>query len=182
MNLHADTYPNTQRGATRQSRRSPTPVALLKGLMDGRTDPHDPETREAIRVECIEMIMKDTALNETALEYWFVNWYRALLHEYPKAPPSTPARATRRAARDQAKSEFVGKVNAAVERRAESMLLDWVLPNDKALRDCTGRECKAMSHKIGPWLAKIAARVKPDQIVGDVLQEADVRKLYGRPA
>ena len=66
----------------------------------------------------------------------------------------------------------------AIEAKAQIILLDLVLPNGKALRDCTGRDCKQMSGKMGGWLQKIAERVKPTQFVGDVLKEADVRKLY----
>lgn len=37
-----------------------------------------------------------------------------------------------------------------------------------------------MSGKVGGWLHKVSERVKPTEIVGKVLQEADVRKLYGK--
>ena len=59
-------------------------------------------------------------------------------------------------------------------------LLDLMLPNGKTLRDCTGRECREMGEKVGDWLLKVSSRVKPDQLVGDALQEADVRRLYGK--
>jgi hypothetical protein len=50
----------------------------------------------------------------------------------------------------------------------------------KALRDCTGRECAKLGGKVGAWLGRIAAKVKPGDVVGDVLDEAEVRKMYGR--
>ncbi len=69
----------------------------------------------------------------------------------------------------------------AIQRLREVVFLDIIITmadgTEKKLRDCTGRECK----QIGGRLIKIAARVKPDQLVGDALQEAEVRKLYGTP-
>jgi hypothetical protein len=62
---------------------------------------------------------------------------------------------------------------------AKITLLDMLMPNGKILRDCTGRECTVLGPQIGVWLAKIGARIKPDDTVGDSLSEEQVQQIYG---
>jgi hypothetical protein len=66
------------------------------------------------------------------------------------------------------------EVAAAEQRFAKILLLDFVLPNGKKLRDCTGSECAAA----GGWLLKVAERVGADAIVGDKLSEVQVAKIF----
>ena len=77
-------------------------------------------------------------------------------------------------------AELKQRVEQVIEKKAQIILLDWILPNGKALRDCTGRDCLKMSNKVGTWLRKVSDHVKPTELVGSVLQEADVRKLFGK--
>ena len=49
-----------------------------------------------------------------------------------------------------------------------------IMPNGKPLRECTGKDCA----KAGGWLSKLAKKVKPNQKVGDVLSEAQVKRLF----
>lgn len=60
------------------------------------------------------------------------------------------------------------------KRKIESRLLDFIMPNGKTLANSSGAEC---AHA-GGWLAAIAKHVKPDQIVGDVLDEAALRRMF----
>jgi hypothetical protein len=168
-------------GATKQSDRSPLRTALME-LMKGVANPHSPEDRKTIRADFRQQALNDEEILEEAIEHAFTNNYRSLLDYFPI--PGAPSRAnrieaSRRAAQQRAERIKEGAVQAAAAT-AQSILLDLVLPNGKALRDCTGRECRRMSTKMSPWLARIADKLKPGEIVGTVLQEAEVRKLYER--
>jgi hypothetical protein len=66
------------------------------------------------------------------------------------------------------------QIAAAEQRLAKIVLLDFVLPNGKKLRDCTGRECAAA----GGWLLKVANHVGADAIVGDKLSETQLAKIF----
>jgi hypothetical protein len=62
----------------------------------------------------------------------------------------------------------------ALDRKvAAIVLLDLMMPNQRALRDCTGAECAGF----GGWFAAIARRVASDEFVGDVLDEAQLQHL-----
>lgn len=183
---HPDKYPNRQLGATRQSRRLPALIPVLTKLMDKVDNPHDAENRTLIRSQFIQFMFSSAGsqFQETAFLYWFDNHYRHLLNDYPEPgeliDKRTERRVTLRSLEQATTANLTHLVDQAVEKKAEIMLLSWVLPNGKALRDCTGRECRQMSGRVGGWLRKVSDRVKPTQIVGNVLQEADVRKLYGK--
>jgi hypothetical protein len=182
---HPESHPHSQRGATRQTRRSPSTRAVLKALMDAVSDPHSLENRNSIWKRFLAFVRsKDGQQHiDVIAEYWFTNQYRQMLVDYPEPIEQiTKRQETERAvqaAAEQTRERLQKSVDEAIERRARTVLLDWILPNGKALRDCSGRECKEMSGRVGKWLGQIARRVKPREIVGDVLQEADVRKLFG---
>lgn len=110
------------------------------------------------------------------IEYWFA-------HNYPSLMKGARPPALRVVAREAAvakDAEIQEKVIFRIKEEARMILLDMVLPNGKALRDCTGRECERLGNKVGAWLGKVAGKIKPNETVGDVLDEAAVRKLYGR--
>lgn len=178
---HPESYPNTQRGATRQTRRLPALRPILKGMMDGVGNPHDAEDRKAVKEQFLQFMNSaaGTQYRETAFIYWLDNNYRTLLADYPEPEKGdiTP-RAERKAEKEKTAAAMKGKVEEAIKQKAQLILLDWVLPNGKALRDCTGRDCRQMSRTVGTWLQKVADRVKPTETVGSVLQESDVRKLF----
>lgn len=180
---HPETYPNNQKGATRQTRRRPVLRPVLKEMMDKVDDPHTNEDRELIKKQFLQFMNSAAgeAYRETAFSYWFDNNYRSLLTDYPESESEQMERKeTAKNVREKTAAELKQRVEKAIEQKAQIILLDWVLPNGKALRDCTGRDCKQMSGQVGGWLRKISDRVKPTELVGKVLQEADVRKLYGK--
>jgi hypothetical protein len=179
---HPEAYPNTQRGATRQTRRLPALRPRLKDMMEGVENPHDVEDRKSVKEQFLQFMHSKAGeqFRETTYLYWFENNYRSMLADYPEPGKEAPEerKAAAKAVREKTEAELTQRVEKAIETKAQIILLDWVLPNGKALRDCTGRDCKQMSSKMGSWLQKIAERVKPTQLVGDALEEADVRKLY----
>jgi hypothetical protein len=74
----------------------------------------------------------------------------------------------------------LGRVTEHVREQAEKMLLDLLMPNGKALRDCTGAECDRFGkadEQRGRWLQRVAAEVGPTRRVGDVLGEKQLKTL-----
>jgi hypothetical protein len=57
---------------------------------------------------------------------------------------------------------------------AATMSANILTPNGKKLRACTGEECQ----HFGGWYQRIAEKIGPTQLVGDVLKEKDLRALY----
>jgi hypothetical protein len=57
---------------------------------------------------------------------------------------------------------------------AAKVLMDYVLPDGKMLRDATGAECVAA----GGWLKQVGEKVGAANIVGKKLTEADLRRLF----
>jgi hypothetical protein len=76
-----------------------------------------------------------------------------------------------REARDEAISELADSVAEEIKAR----ILDFVMPNNKPLRDCTGSEVAGF----GRGFIKIAEKVGPDQRVGDVLTDKEAADQMG---
>jgi hypothetical protein len=66
------------------------------------------------------------------------------------------------------------RVTEHVRKEAEKILLDLEMPNGKLLRDCTGKDCT----RFGGWYRRLAKSVGPRKLVGAMLSEEEVRKLY----
>lgn len=166
-------------GATREHRKEFSAEALLKKLMDAAPNPHDWEERNGIKDEIVTILHSEDGQKyiDTVIEGWFQNAYRRLLQDYSNGDIASSRKATQEAAKAK-QTEIEQTIETVINKRAQLKLLDLIMSNGKALRDCTGKECKQLSTKTSGWLNKIAARVKPGQLVGTVLSEADVRKLY----
>jgi hypothetical protein len=112
-------------------------------------------------------------------EYYHTNAYKALVNDEAKPKPAKPdktkpaAKEKAAAAKQQATGKAADTVTAIVETQAKIVLLDMVLPNGIALRDCTGDDCRSA----GGWLRKVGDLVG-DNKVGDVLDENKLRSIY----
>jgi hypothetical protein len=162
-------------GATRQSWSRNSPRDVLKAIVDAH--PRENES-ELLRIFTDE-IRQNEAHVDAIIEYWFTNNLRSMR----QAQQSPEAARQRAAERDAVAVAIKQKVEKVIERKAQVkaqvMMLSLVMPNGKALKDCTGRDCKELSTKVGPWLAALGKQLKPTQVVGKELSEAQVRKLYG---
>lgn len=106
-----------------------------------------------------ELLAAEGEVYERAVRwYFFVN-----MHDYLTTRRSSPANSASR----------TSKVEDIVNKVREAVLLDLVMPNEKRLRDCTGAECA----KFGGFYAKIARKVGKTKIVGEVLNEVQIRAL-----
>lgn len=159
-------------GAKVQSWRRANPRDRLKQLMD-----ENPKADKAALFALFRDELRSPDAEEyldSVVEYWFANNYHSLV-ERP-APLREQAERQKRASVAAVKNKVVKRIR----HEAQIILLDMVLPNGKALRDCKGSDCTKLGKKVGGWLAKIGAKVKPNEVVGDVLDESEIRKLYGR--
>ena len=153
-------------GAKRQSWRQGNPRELLKRLIDelGSTD------RERLFVEFIEQAFApgNRPILESIAEYWFSNNLNSLLE--PVGTDRQMARARNRARTEQVSKQIVERLTAV----AGQLLLDLTLPHGKTLKDSTGTECLA----IGGWLKVVGSKMKPDDLVGAVFSEDQLRLIF----
>lgn len=94
--------------------------------------------------------------------YFFVNMYEYLVTSRNRKPTTK-----------YSKAEIQRDVDVLKARVTQIVLLDLILPNGKALRDASFADCA----KAGGFFAKIAKKGKPNQVVGKVLTEDQLRAL-----
>lgn len=148
---------NGRYGAKVQSWSKSNPREILLGVinkMPGRE-------RQEIFDEFWEKVKLDEAILMTIAGYWFTNNYYSLLDESGTRKKLNPLN--------------IDEIKKTIKRRAAAIIfLDMVLPTGKKLRNSTGRECS----KAGGLFLAIAKKVKPTDIVGRKLSEADVKKIF----
>jgi hypothetical protein len=115
----------------------------------------------------VNAVINDPDLNRSFIEAFFVNVYASVTRE-------------RERAKERGRSKRGGK--ASKQRRDEKRktadkdltraVFDFIMPNKKKLHDCTFREVG----EFGARFTKLAEMGKPDEIVGEVLTKAQVKK------
>jgi hypothetical protein len=162
------------RGHTRSTWRDETHLrGVLLRLIAENQDAERDEIEAMYLAKC-EMVPK---LIEEALRRAFDNDWDGL-HKRKQLRPG-PTEKTIEEAKAKVE-ETKAKIEAAVEIIKATVLLDLVQPNGKKLRDCTGAEVRELQTQMPSWFKIIAARVKPAEVVGKVLSEAEVRKMWGK--
>jgi len=160
------------RGATKQSWAGANPRDLLKKLIEE----HSGADRPALFRMFIDRLNEEPDADDykqTIIEYWFANNYHSLVGA-AVAPP-----AEKRSIETTTATTMVReRVREKIREGAQIVLLDMVLPNGKALKDCTGRECRELAPRIGEWLERVAKKVRANELVGDRLSEEQVKALY----
>jgi hypothetical protein len=151
------------RGHTRSTWRDET---HLRGVLLRLISEHPDASREELEALYLAKTEMVPALVEEALRRAFDND----LDQIRKPPRRRP----RPSAADVEAAKAA--VDETVERIKEVVLLDLVQPNGKKLRDCTGADVRAFEAQMPSWFKAIAAKVKPEEIVGEILSEAEVRK------
>lgn len=150
-------------GAKVQSWRKANPRDMLKQILDKNPDLNKTEAFDLFYLQASD----DPEIVQSIMEYWFVNNYHSLVHSY------IPRINTKQIQEEKAK-EIKEKVKQKIVEEAKIMLMDLILPNGKQLRHCTGQDCR----RAGGWFLKIANKIRPREIVGTMLSEEDVRRLY----
>lgn len=152
-------------GATRQSWRLKAVRDLLLTTIKENPKATDKELRNAF----VEHLRKDDDYFVAAGEYAFDNALRAWRRE--NEPSMTAAEKADIAAKLAQKASKHARLVSRIKVKA---LLNIMTPGGKKLRACTGLECL----HFGGWYHLIAQRVGPTQLVGDVLDEKQLRGLY----
>jgi hypothetical protein len=157
-------------GAFRATWRKGNPRSLLRTIMDNNPTADEARIHQLFWQE----IEDDKDLLRACVEYWLDNNYRSLTSEIrPSSPrPRTSAASSRPPAADI--KIIKDQVKKRVELEARTVLLDWLMPNEKPLRECTGADCASM----GGWLAQLAKKVPVKKTVGAILSEKEVAAIF----
>lgn len=159
-------------GAASQSWRKANPRDLLREVInDLKGTDASPFQEFCKRLE--EHPDRDEYM-KVIIEYWFAKNYHSLVNHM-----GTMTAAIHRKNQQSRVDEIKGKIEEKIKERAAIMLLDMMMTNGKALKDCTGRECKKLSGTIGVWLRHVGSRVPANKKVGEVLSEDQLQELYG---
>jgi hypothetical protein len=128
------------------------------------------ETKEQNLQRFIERGLENDDILQDVLSNWHsLNYLRLVGGSHPR----------KKSSEEKVKQAELAETlkEAAKAALTKIVLLDLIQPNGKPLRDCTGAECA----KSGGWLTRIAAMIKPSDIVGKFLSEAQVRELFRKP-
>lgn len=161
------------KGAKVQSWKSANPREMLVRMMDESPGTSRETLLEEFRGE-VRKRGNDSYL-DVIIDYWFANNFYSLTADRPER------KAEARAQKADQVETIKTKLKAKIVEEARVILLDLMMPNGRRLAECTGAECGRMSKRVGTWLSNIAGAVRPSEVVGDVLDEAAVRRFYGRP-
>lgn len=157
MDLNTTVVNAGKTGAKRQSWKDTNPRSILIKII--AENPHESREDEENILELFWHAVKaDEEILRTICEYWGINNYRSIVYKADERMALQRAEEVERAKRSIA---------------AKIILLDWKLPNGKALRDCTKEDCRRQ----GGWLIKVASKLKARQRVGDVFSESQLRSL-----
>jgi hypothetical protein len=154
-------------GAYRQTWRKGNPRSLLETIITKNPRADERRLHELFWRE----IEDDKELLRACIEYWLDNNYHSLKREMSGLPKSTskPAQVT-----VDAVSKTKAQIKKQIVHEARIMLLDLVMPNNKLLRNCTGRDCI----KIGGWLGQLGKKVPATKTVAETLSEKEVYDIW----
>lgn len=162
-------------GAKRQSFTAVNPRDLLKAVMAANPNAGEKTMQRRVFDAIMNSPDKDEYI-EAIIEYWFANNYRAVVQaaEVEAVPPREreKQRATARAARKEEADALTRITKKFVVSKA--ILLDYKLPNGKMLRNATFLECRVA----GGWLSELGTKGKPTDLVGKVLDEAAIQRIW----
>ena len=155
-------------GATRQTWRAKSVRDLLVEIIKDNRKASDRELLDKF----IERLREEEVYFLAAAEYAFDNALRALRREQP-IPERTAELVERAAQRVENAAVHVKRV---AQIKAKVALLSIKMPSGKTLAQSTGAECV----RAGGWFAAIGKRIKASEIVGNVLDEQTLQRMFKR--
>ena len=125
------------------------------------------------------LIMKDPELLLAVKQYAFKLWNTQLERDMRAAKAAEDTENAENAEdasplKRRTKAELEEEAAPIVSRAQKILVLDIVMPNNKRLRECTGQYGKSL----GGWIARIAGKVKPTDIIGTVVSDDQAQKLW----
>lgn len=148
------------------------PLLLVKRVVDA--NPSVPI--ETLRKKFMAVVRERDWQGENDLSLIIADYFERNYRRFMPAPAAPKKTANQKQAAKALVEEKKAQVVSMIQKKAELMLMDIVLPNGKTLRESTGADCR----KVGGWMAEICKAVKPQQVVSDVLSEHGVRHLYSK--
>jgi len=148
-------------GAKRATWRRANPRELLARIITENRE----KSAQAWRDLFWHEIGEDGQMLRAIAEYWLDHNLRSLTDDNRDRD-----RTARRTAIQDAKTQVMERIG----EQAKIVLLDLVMPNGKTLADCTGADCR----RFGGVFSQIAQKVPARQLVGAVLSETQVRRLW----
>ena len=172
-----------RQGAAENARNAKkNPLALLNELKESYpTAEHD-----RIKTQWRAIVENDYDYLSAALDNAFTNYLRRLdsssiqlVPDLPKEPdtkkePPKETLAERRARLKAEDEELKKQAELNIEKFAEFIFMEMILPNGKKLCDATSEECG----KAGGFYVAISKLVKPGHTVSQDLSEDDLRKIF----
>lgn len=160
-------------GAKVQSWNESNPRSLLKQIMEANKGLNKEELFALFKEELNNHLDHD-AFVKTMVEYWFSNTYSSLIGGNQRLVKRLEENKKHEQDQEIMVVEAKEKLKAYIKREA-IFLLDTLLPNGKPLRLTTFGECA----KFGGLLKRVARKGRPNQKVGSVLTDDDLRRMQG---
>lgn len=149
----------------KQSFRDANYRELLKSIIDDNPTASPAVLKRLFREKILAPNSEEFL--ESAIEYLFDLGHQAMTR--PRAPEVA-------AARKEQRSQHVETLKKTIKEEAiKLVLLDHTMSNGKKLGDCDMAEVA----KEGGWFNRIVAKMKPGQIVRDVLSEEQLLRMRG---
>lgn len=101
-------------------------------------------------------------------DYFSHQHYRNFKQTLERQRESPEARMRRAAKQQKVERDF----DAAIQREAQRLLLDWIMPNGKNLGDCTADEARGVS----AWIDRLCENLKGDDVIREHRSEDDARR------
>ena len=162
------TYTDTTATATtaqkRATWRKSNPRELLARIIDENRGASEQSWRDAFWDE----VDGNRSLLQVIVQYYLDHNIRSIVS--PPVKPPARSKWDRETATKNVKQKLVKRLH----EEAQLMFLDLIMPNGKALKECTGQDCR----QFGGWATKLAKLVPANKQVGQVLKEGQVRKLW----
>jgi hypothetical protein len=158
-------------GAYRQTWRKGSPRSLLQALISKNTKASEKEIHQKFWLE----IEDDKELLRACVEYWLDHNYRSLIQGVERSSVKQTAERAKERAENVAAA--TSKLKARIEFEAKRVLLDWIMPNNKKLADCTGAECR----QFGGWLTALGKKLPANRTVSQVFNEEQLQKIFQSP-
>jgi hypothetical protein len=155
-------------GAKHQSWQRANPRDMLKRLIEKNPKANKDEL---FNLFC-EAVENEPMIIEVIIEYWYINNYQSLMAPRLTAKVATAYR------REAITTALKARATAVIEKKAKIILLDMVMPSGKKLRDTTFAACAELGERMGQWLSDLSVMGAPNQKIGSVLTEDQVRQVY----
>jgi hypothetical protein len=148
------TYTGSTYGASTAKTLEPDIYEVLREIMDD----HPKANKSRLRKLYVDAVKNDPDLNDAFIEAFFENVLAVLTRARSKS------KKRKRMMREEKQKQQA--------KHIDRFVMSYVMPNGKPLKECTFGEVATF----GARFSKLSAMGKPDEIVGQVLSQKQVRE------